>query len=110
MSDKKTIYLLGDTEHADVSELITALNDVGVEVKPVTTNEQFSVVILCVTNTELSKEVWRALDANRTARILPAIFRGGSIPAIFAGIKPADFTKNSAKALADLTYAIRKFC
>ena len=110
MGAGKVAYLIGDTSHAEVSKLIAALQNANIEVKLASTSDRFDTVLLCLTSADLSREVWKVLDVNQNARVLPVLFDGGKLPAIYADIKPANFAKDPVKGLSDLNAAIDRFC
>ena len=104
------IWMLGDPGHSDVKWLCEKLKEAGRHVRFACPTDYFSVAVLCLTTDTPAHETWLALDANCNAKILPALFSGGKLPAIYADIKPADFSKDPDMALVGLLAAVDKFC
>jgi hypothetical protein len=110
MGQRKAAYLLGGSFHAGVIELERDLIRAGVDVRSTGAQPgQYSVVLLCLTEPEPPRSVWKWLDANPQARVLPVLFMGGRLPAIYADIKAANYAANPAKAVQELVAAIDRF-
>jgi hypothetical protein len=112
MSQKKVVYLIGDTSNTEVLALIIALKSlglIGIELKLATDDDYFGTVVLCLTDSGVSQDSWRII-LNNHARILPVLFSKGRLPTIISDIKPADFVKDPIKGFADLLIAINRFC
>lgn len=109
---KKGAIILGDISNPQVRELLAMLKQDGIPCLMLE-NEDTTIenAILCYTETEFSQTVWRWLGAHRSAMLFPVLFENGQIPAIYAGIKYANFT-DQARILEEyskLLIALQKY-
>ena len=110
MGQAKTVHLIGNTDHKDVQTLMEKLKQAHVEVLIAKPGDTSKIVLLCLTEPKLSNDTCLTLDGYLCTTVLPVLFEGGVLPALYADIKPANLAKDPTRGFDSLLKAIHHFC